>query len=447
MSTVWAFPSPSAATTPTVAVLMHDGFYSCGTGAGRSNRAFLQVLTELKAQPVRLAALPIHLSSTSGEYNATWHKEMQHLVHQAGGHVFPIDNGTAGQVRFGDLAAFQHACSSAAKIIREELLPTSKPLLVTAFDCPFYGLAAQLAPHIPSSTYVELVIVARSTAVLHAPGDTARMEWERSGLQQAVTAGGRVAAISAHMRDHLTEAYQLPHTRLLKLPNGLTSQDWRHIAPPDMRLLPPQAQSGFLLAMGRAVEYKGFDDLLDALVLLKDRRVPVPHTLLAAVTDATRLSPYQRHLADRIATEGLNATLLPRFEPGLRSLLTHPTLAAVVVPSRVEPFGRIPLEAFVAGATPVVAASAGGLAELVTTDTGYIAEPCNPESLATALRDALRSTPADRVRLRAAGRSLAASRYNYAKTVHKFLTDIAPWTIPEPTAGTDRTAMPAPSSR
>lgn len=98
-----------------------------------------------------------------------------------------------------------------------------------------------------------------------------------------------------------------------------------------------------------------------------------------------------------------------------------------MVPSRAEPFGRIPLEAFVAGAAPVVATSAGGLAELVTDQTGFAAQPSDPQSLAPALRQALNITPGDRARLRAAGRRLAASRYDYERTVHRFLTHIAPW--------------------
>jgi len=102
--------------------------------------------------------------------------------------------------------------------------------------------------------------------------------------------------------------------------------------------------------MGRAHPYKGLDDLLDAFALLKGRQVRVPHVVIAAVTEDRELSAYQRHLAHRISTERLDATLVTRFTPGLRTLLLHPALAAVVVPSRTEPFGRIPLEAFVAGA-------------------------------------------------------------------------------------------------
>ncbi|MBC6468657.1 glycosyltransferase [Actinomadura alba] len=77
---------------------------------------------------------------------------------------------------------------------------------------------------------------------------------------------------------------------------------------------------------------------------------------------------------------------------------------------------------------PVIATTAGGLAELVTDQTGYSARPADPASLADALARALAADTADRARLRAAGRHLAAT-YDYDRIVHRFLCDIAPWTM------------------
>jgi len=96
-----------------------------------------------------------------------------------------------------------------------------------------------------------------------------------------------------------------------------------------------------------------------------------------------------------IKAEDLNVTWHTSFSPGFRSLLTQAGLAAVIVPSRAEPFGRIPLEAYAAGASPVVATTAGGLSEIVTEGgTGYTASPADPGSLASAISRALAAGPA-----------------------------------------------------
>ena len=76
-------------------------------------------------------------------------------------------------------------------------------------------------------------------------------------------------------------------------------------------------------AMGRAVPEKGFEDLLDALCLLRDRGVRAPHVVLAAVGEGVDLSPYQRRLAGRVAREQLDVSLLTRFCLQVLSLLAH----------------------------------------------------------------------------------------------------------------------------
>jgi glycosyltransferase involved in cell wall biosynthesis len=122
--------------------------------------------------------------------------------------------------------------------------------------------------------------------------------------------------------------------------------------------------------------------------------------------------------------------MLTHFDPQLRGLLSHPALAAVIVPSRTEPFGRIPLEAFAAGAAPVVATTAGGLAELVIDGlTGYTAQSRHPASLAAAISRALACDSAGRARLRVASRRLAVTRYDHAQAVAAFCAEVAPWTV------------------
>ena len=411
----------------TVVAVLHDGYFGAGTGAGHSNRAFLDVTATLLAPGVRLAVLPVELGPPSPEYDPAWHAAARTVIHEAGGEVIPVGNGTAGMTRFGGLPQFREACSSAAAVVTA-LLPDAGRLLVTAFDAPFFGMA----PRLPQAARPALVSVVRSAADWHAPDDTARARWEHDGLRATVAGGGRLAAISQAVRTHLTTELGIPGSAVVDLANGLTASE-RHPSP-DLpaasRLLPPAAAGGFLLAYGRAAPYKGFDDLLDALAILQGRGVPLPHTVLAAVTEDPQPSQYQQHLARRISAGQLDVTLLTAYSPAVRSLLSHPHLAGIVVPSRAEPAGRIPLEAFAAGASPVIATSAGGLAETVTEgQTGYSARPADPASLARALHRALAAPPAEHARLLQAGRRMLADRYDYTANVSAFLARAAPWAL------------------
>ncbi|WP_141698363.1 glycosyltransferase, partial [Streptomyces lushanensis] len=172
--------------------------------------------------------------------------------------------------------------------------------------------------------------------------------------------------------------------------------------------------------------------------LLKEQGARTPHLLLAAVTsdEHERPTAYQEDLAAHIRTYGLDATLITRFTPAIRAWLHNPALRAVVVPSREEPFGRIPLEAFAAGAGPVVATSAGGLAQTVVEgETGFSAEPRDAGSLASAIHRALAVLPRERERLRSAGAALVRSRHDYEASISSVIKRIAPWAlVPSPTA-------------
>ncbi|MDT0467623.1 glycosyltransferase family 4 protein [Streptomyces gibsoniae] len=290
-------------------------------------------------------------------------------------------------------------------------------------DIPFLGLG----PHRRSDDPFSLLLLPRSTSELASPKDRRRIRWEHNGLTAAVRGGARIAAISHHMRGHLEQVYGIPRHAVVDLPNGLLPGDHADVAPAP---LPPQAEAGFLLAMGRAVESKGFEDLLEALHILSTQGERVPHLLLAPTTHTETLTGYQRQLQAMVHDYVIDATFLPRFSPIYRSWLRSPALRGVVVPSRAEPFGRIPLEAFASEAAPVVATRAGGLTETVVDGvTGFTAEARDPMDLAHAIGRALHIGARERDQMRARGRTLLLARHDYEATIRSYLRRHTPWAM------------------
>jgi glycosyltransferase involved in cell wall biosynthesis len=399
-----------------VAVALHDGFYGAGTGAGRSNRALLAAAIKALAPGVELALLPVLVHPTSPEYDRHAHQQLRARLAAVSHQVLPLDNGTGGQQRFGGLAAFRHLNQHAATVLTALMDRHPRGLLI-AIDQPFAGLG----PLLKTPAGWKPLYLPRSTADHH--GDAERAAWERHGLAGWTASGASIGAISTHMRATLNDK-GVPTPDIIDVPGGLTPGDQVPLsdAPP----LPAAAQDGFALAMGRAQPYKGFEDLLHAADLLARRGVRMPHLLLAAVTDGEPTA-YQHHLRERAAELRAPVTVWTRFHPGLPGLLHHPALRAVVVPSRTEPLGRIPLEAFAAGAAPVVATTAGGLAETVLDGTtGYTAPPGDPHALADALHRALTAPRHEVERLRTAGAKLVAAR-DYTTCITSVLSSLAPW--------------------
>ncbi|WP_328604306.1 glycosyltransferase [Amycolatopsis sp. NBC_00345] len=408
-------------TRPTIAVALHDGWYGCGTGAGYANYGFLEALVDSLPEQARLVLLPVRLSPESWEHQAAWHDRARLLVERVDAEILPVDNGTGGHDRWGGLGNFERLCEHTAERIRREVLPGSGPLLLIAFDVPFFGLPALL----PRPVRARTVLVPRSSGLIHTPGDAARIAWERAGLHAGLADGTRIGAISRYLGRHLREDYGIPPSSLISLRDGLSPSEWTAARSrrPDSGI-----PGEFLLAMGRAQPYKGFDDLLDAMTILRRGGRDLPHLVFAATGESPHPSRYQRSLMARADRLGVECTTLTRFTPQVAGLLTDPGLRGVVIPSRAEPFGRIPMEAFAAGAAPVIATTAGGLAEqVVDGHTGFTCPPNSPSALAEALGRALDTDQRERARMRTRAFHQALRTYDQLGTVRRFLGETAPW--------------------
>ncbi|TXS17242.1 MULTISPECIES: glycosyltransferase family 4 protein [unclassified Streptomyces] len=417
--------APAAGRQPRVVVAVHEGVYGAASGTGFSNRAFLTALARILPTG-RLSVITPHVPETSGTHDRRWTREVQQMLKKAQAQVITIPAVPAPP---GSVHGAMQLCDLAGEAALRVAHRTSRCLLV-GLDAPLLGLAPYTSPT------MDLLLVPRSAAALTRPGDRPRIRWEREALRAAIARGGRIGAISAHMREHLVASCGVPRASIVNIPNGLIREELTR--PTVVRPLPLQARGGFLLAMGRAVPTKGFEDLLEALHVLKERGVRIPHLLLAAVTSEghERLTSHQKDLAAGIRAYGLDATLITRFTPSVRSWLHSPALRAVVIPSREEPFGRIPLEAFAAGAGPVVATSAGGLAQTVIEGvTGFTSAPRDPKSLASALHRALTVLPRERERLQIGGTALVRSRHDYEASIGSVIGRIAPWVLAPSSSG------------
>ena len=116
--------------------------------------------------------------------------------------------------------------------------------------------------------------------------------------------------------------------------------------------------SRWVLGLGRLVEKKGFDLLIEAF-----SRIAYRHPGVALIIAGE--GPTRRDLERLALKHGLEERV--RFTGRLDARQVADTMAeadVVVVPSRVEPFGIVVLEAW-RGATTVIATNRGGTKEFV----------------------------------------------------------------------------------
>jgi len=208
---------------------------------------------------------------------------------------------------------------------------------------------------------------------------------------------------SGAMRTEVAELFEVDPAGITVAHNGITPREW-HVGRARVaavRLRYQRRGAPLLFSFGRLEYEKGIQDLIAALPRIRrahpGTRLAVAGTGTAApmLVETARTHRVRRSvvLLGHLPDDDLAATLA--------------AADAVVLPSRYEPFGIVALEAAAAGA-PLVASTAGGLAEVVVDgETGVSFAPGDVVALACAVGRVLADPRAAAQRARAARARLA----------------------------------------
>lgn len=258
------------------------------------------------------------------------------------------------------------------------------------------GHVAALAATLLGGTYS---VTAHAKDLYHRDVDPAVLRWKLARARFVIT-------VTDYNRRFLDTV--LADTRnappVIRLYNGVDLA--RFPATP-----PPRDEAPLVLAVGRLVEKKGFDVLVDACALLQARGVAFRCEIIGGGAEAAPLRA-------RIAAAGLDARL------ALRGVLPTEAVAArlgdaalVTLPCVVGEDGNVDalptvlLEAM-ACARPVVSTRLSGIPEIVDDGaTGLLVPPRDAAALADALQ-ALLADPARAAAMGRAGRARAEERFD-----------------------------------
>lgn len=261
---------------------------------------------------------------------------------------------------------------------------------------PFAGLAARSPSDVwrmrrlvedidPDVVYVNTLTIphwiaaaraARRPVVCHVrEAEDDPPEIVKRALVAPLLGSQRIITNSAHTARHLTDRFARLASRIEIVHNG-----FHFDAAPGRRA--PRSPAEVLL-VGRLSPRKGQDVAIEAVSELHRAGHPVRLRLIGTefrgyewYVDELRSSADRHGIADSV-----------RFD-GYRSDIAAANAAAdvVIVPSRVEPFGNVAVEAMAAG-RPLVASATGGLTEIVDDErTGLVVPPGDARALAAAIR-------------------------------------------------------------
>ncbi|MFC3396811.1 glycosyltransferase [Brenneria rubrifaciens] len=186
-----------------------------------------------------------------------------------------------------------------------------------------------------------------------------------------------VVTVSDYNLAYLRKKYGACAERLVRLYNGVDLQQFPYS--------PPAQHSKEILAVGRLVRKKGFDVLIEAVSLLKQRGLDFHCTLIG---NGDLFAPLQRQidtlkLHDRMTLAG--------SKPQQEVIAEMRQAAMLVAPCVISDDGdrdglpTVLLEAMALG-TPVVSTTVAGIPEVVINQkTGLCIPPQNPHALADAI--------------------------------------------------------------
>jgi glycogen synthase len=180
----------------------------------------------------------------------------------------------------------------------------------------------------------------------------------------------------------------------------------------------PERDNEFLF-VGRLLDYKGIEDLISALSLVRQGGRQVHLNIIGKAPD----DDYESRLRRLAETKKVGARVkFLGWQPSSEVWKWMGRAAGLVVPSRREAYGLVALEGMAVG-VPVIASRAGGLTELVSDSCALTFEPGNVKQLAEALRTAVDNPTL--MRFLAARGQEQASSLEWGRLAPRYLTLLA----------------------
>ncbi len=252
---------------------------------------------------------------------------------------------------------------------------------ITHLHAHFASLAGRSTWIASQLTGIPYTVTTHAKDIYHKDVDE---EW----LRRVCADAQRVIAISAFNYDYLTQVLKGTNAQVSLQYNALEVARFpyktREKNTPDT-CSAAQKRALKVVAVGRLVPKKGFEDLISAAQILNESGIAVKVNIAG---DGELRSQLQDQI-DQGHLKGIVTLIGPQTQQEIRDLLRDADVSVTpCVPAddgNIDGLPTVILEAMACG-TPVIATEVSGLPEVVINGhTGILLPPCQPEELAAAL--------------------------------------------------------------
>jgi glycosyltransferase involved in cell wall biosynthesis len=225
----------------------------------------------------------------------------------------------------------------------------------------------------------------------------------------------KIITISRQVHNDTLRLYKLPEEKMKLNPNGFDDDMFRpkNITKKEifkkfgLNIIPEKLVS----FVGKFTNFKGIDILIKAARIVTDE---IPEVVFALAGDG-QLMAEMKQLSAELKLNNVYF-LGQQTQEDVASLYSVADVS--VVPSRIEPFGLVAIEALGCG-TPVVATNAGGLPDFVNNKVGQLIEMEDVDALAKAIIEELKNNT--KLTKGKYAREYAVENYSWKKTLQNVI--------------------------
>ncbi len=268
-----------------------------------------------------------------------------------------------------------------------------------------------ITPYAALTSGVPYIITVHGTDLMGFKKDKRYHKYALEGAKNAA----KIITISRQVHNDTLELYRLPEEKLKLNPNGFDDDIFRPKSITKKELFmqfglntEPEKLVSFV---GKFTDFKGIDILIKAARKVTDE---IPEVIFALAGDG-QLMAEMKQLTSELKLENIYF-LGHQMQEDVASLYSAADVS--VVPSRIEPFGLVAIEALGCG-TPVVATNAGGLPDFVNNKVGQLIEMEDVEALANAIIEELKNNT--KLSKGKFAREYAVENYSWKKTLQNVI--------------------------
>ena len=235
-----------------------------------------------------------------------------------------------------------------------------------------------ITPYIANETGLPYVISCHGTDLMGFKRGPRYRDYALTAAQNAHA----TIAISRQVKNDAMSSYQLPEEKVPLIGNGFGSDHFKLL--PNVSKASVLAEFGLtgedqplVSFVGKFTDFKGIDVLLKAAAIY-EAELPGVQTVLVGHGG---LWDDMHALREQLGLQGVHF-LGHQSQDVLARIYNVADVS--IVPSRIEPFGLVAIEALACG-TPVVATNAGGLPDFINDEVGALVPVGDHESLAAAI--------------------------------------------------------------